>query len=447
MSNNETKLKISVSELQPGMYVSELDRSWLETPYILQGIHIRSRDKIDELARYCIYVYVDVEKSDSSVIQKHVATLQKTPETNGEAQSSQNNQRSTEVPRTPFRNNVTHPLLDSKYSEAQRTPFHGKETYTDAHTVEEELPAAKQASSLATNLMEEINTSLELNVELNIGAAHDTVDALRESVIRNPDAMLLLSRLKTTGRILYDNAVNASVHLLVFGRHLGLPREELSKLGLGGLLMDIGKMRLPSELISKSSSLSAADRNLMKQHVAYGETIIAQSIDIPQEVLEIVAQHHEREGGNGYPRGLNANQLHAYARMAAIVDCYEEFIGVKPDFPPVSAFEAFQELKELSHTGLNAMLVEQFAHCIGMFPVGSLVELNTGEVAIVLSHGRTQRLLPNVMIILDAKKHPYDVPLTLNLRSAAPAPSGIKYSIAHDLPQNAYGIDAKQYYL
>ena len=205
-------------------------------------------------------------------------------------------------------------------------------------------------------------------------------------------------------------------------------------------------MRLPSELIAKSN-WGATDRNLMKQHVAYGETIVAESIDIPQEVLEIVAQHHEREEGNGYPRGLYANRLNAYARMAAIIDCYEELIGVRPDFPPVSAFQTFQELKELSRNGLNAMLVEQFAHCIGMFPVGSLVELNTGEVAIVLSHGRTQRLLPNVMIILDTKKQPYDAPLTLNLRSAAPASSGIQYSIAHDLPQDAYGIDAKHYYL
>jgi HD-GYP domain-containing protein (c-di-GMP phosphodiesterase class II) len=174
---------------------------------------------------------------------------------------------------------------------------------------------------------------------------------------------------------------------------------------------------------------------------------VSQSIDIPQGVLEIVAQHHEREGGSGYPRGLPANQLHAYARMAAIVDCYGEFVEVRPGFPPVSAFQAFNELKELSRDGLNAMLVEQFAHCVGMFPVGSLVELNTGEVAIVLSHGRTQRFLPSVMIILDVKKQPYDTPLTLNLRSADPAPSGVPYSIAYDLPHEAYGVDTKQYYL
>ncbi len=446
MSNNEKTLKISVSDLQPGMYVSELDRSWLETPYLFQDILISSRDDIDELARLCVYVYVDVKKSDSSVVQKYLATLQKTQETNSEAQNSQDNQQSTEVPRKPLRNKV-HPLLDSTYSEAQRTPFHGEEIYTDTRTVDEELPAAKQAFSLAANLIKEISVSINSHAELNVDAAHDTVDALRKSVIRNPDAMLLLSRLKTTGHKLYDDAVNVSVHLLAFGRHLGLPSEELSKLGLGGLLMDIGKMKLPPELLTKGNSLNATDHTLMKQHVVYGETIIAESIDIPQEVLKIVAQHHEREEGNGYPRRLYANQLHAYARMAAIIDCYEKFIGVNPDFPPVSAFQAFQKLKELSRSGLNAMLVEQFAHCIGMFPVGSLVELNTGEVAIVLSHGRTQRFLPNVMIILDTKKQPYDVPLTLNLRSATPAPSGLQYSIANDLPLNAYGIDARHYYL
>ncbi|MDP1551308.1 MAG: HD domain-containing phosphohydrolase [Nitrosomonas sp.] len=274
------------------------------------------------------------------------------------------------------------------------------------------------------------------------------VDTLCESIIRNPDAALLLAQLKTTGKELYDSAIKTSVHLLAFGRHLGLPRKELSILGLGGLLMDIGKQRLPKEIQTKKSLLlKPNERKLMKQHIFFGEEIITQLSNTPEEVIKIVLQHHERENGNGYPHGLHANQLHPYGRMAAIVDCYEELIWGQPEIPGMRPFHAIKELRDNAQNGLSYLLVEQFAHCVGMFPVGSLVELNTGEIAIVLTHNRTQRLLPRIMIICDTKKKPYDAPLTVDLRTAGPGPSGIQYAIANDLPQGAYGIDAKQYYL
>ena len=283
---------------------------------------------------------------------------------------------------------------------------------------------------------------------MDIHAAHDVVDALRESIVRNPNAALLLARLKTSGQELYDSAINNSVQLLAFGRHLGLPREELSLLGLGGLLMDIGKLQLPKEIQTKSGfSLNSSERKLVKQHVSYGEAIIAQSSDTPEAVRKIVTQHHERENGNGYPRGLYANQLHVYSRMAAIVDSYEELIVERFGMPAARPFLALKELRDNSNRGLNSTLVEQFSQCIGIFPVGSLVELNTGEIAIVLTQNRTQRFLPQVMIIFDAKKQPYDNPQTLDLRTAGPGPRGIPYTIDSDLPQGAYGIDAKQYYL
>ena len=110
-------------------------------------------------------------------------------------------------------------------------------------------------------------------------------------------------------------------------------------------------------------------------------------------------------------------------------------------------FHALKELKENAQNGLNYSLVEQFAQCVGMFPVGGLVELNTGEIAIVLTHNRTQRFLPRIMIICDAQKKPHSTPLTIDLRTAGASPAGVPYAITNDLPQGAYGIDPKQYYL
>ena len=426
MASNTT-IEVPVDDLQVGMYVSDLDRPWLETSYSIQGILIQSQNDIDILKRYCTLVYVDVDRSEPFVAQRH-----------------------TPYAKIPVSTDIAnkHKQLQPNETESLSALLQRAIPYTDSHAAEQEIPAATKAYSIAFTLFSDISINIERNTKFDIQAAHEVVDTLCESIIRNPDAALLLAQLKTTGKELYDSAIKTSVHLLAFGRHLGLPRKELSVLGLGGLLMDIGKQRLPKEIQTKKSFLlKPNERKLMKQHISYGEEIITQLSNTPEEVIKIVLQHHERENGNGYPHGLHANQLHPYGRMAAIVDCYEELIWGQPGMPGMRPFHAIKELRDNAQNGLSYLLVEQFAHCVGMFPVGSLVELNTGEIAIVLTHNRTQRLLPRIMIICDAKKKPYDAPLTVDLRTAGPSPRGIQYTIANDLPQGAYGIDAKQYYL
>lgn len=190
--------------------------------------------------------------------------------------------------------------------------------------------------------------------------------------------------------------------------------------------MDIGKLKIPSEIVQKSDFLTPEERNIMKSHVAYGEEIIKQSGEIPKAVFEIVAQHHEREDGSGYPKGLYANQLNTFARMAAIVDSYQELLKARSNLPSSGMLQIFNQLKELARCGLNVTLVEQFAHCIGVFPIGSLVELNSGEVAIVLTHCRSERTLPLVMVILNAEKKPYEEPEKRDLRLLKPGPDGAR---------------------
>lgn len=427
MMASNTTIEVIVDDLQLGMYVSDLDRPWLETPYTIQGILIQSQNDIDVLKRYCTRVYVDIDRSEPFVAQ------QRTPHALMGTSQGIANQRKSRQP------NAT----ESFGTLLQRVTI-----YADTCTAEQEIPAATKAHNIASTLFSDININIERNTKFDIRAAQEVVDTLCESIIRNPDAALLLAQLKTTGKELYDSAIKTSVHLLAFGRHLGLPRKELSLLGLGGLLMDIGKQRLPKEIQTKRSLfLKPNERKLMKEHIFYGVEIVTQLSDAPEEAVKIVLQHHERENGSGYPHGLHANQLHPYGRMAAIVDCYEELIWGQSGMPGIRSFHAIKELRDNAQNGLSYALVEQFAHCIGMFPVGSLVELNTGEIAIVLAHNRTQRFLPRIMIICDAKKKPYDAPLTLDLRLAGTNPAGVQYAIVNDLPQGAYGIDAKKYYL
>lgn len=428
ISSSESVYKIKVRDLRFGMYVSQLDRPWLETPYALQGILIRDVEDILKLERYCTYVYVDFSKSEQHIARKY--------------QPAPKKQTVTDHPvRTAPKVYLT-PRPDT-----EKTPFHGNQHYVDQSSVTEELTVASQVHSLALEVIKEIKTNIERSNTLEVRDARNAVYSMSESIVRNPDAMLLLARLRSSGDVLYDCSVNYSILLLAFGRHLCLPRAELSMLGLGGLLMDIGKLRIAPEIVQNRNLLKVEERNMMKNHVAYGEEIIRQSENIPQAVYDIVAQHHEREDGSGYPRGLFANQLNTFARMAAIVDCYQELTQAQTGSATTSTLQIFNQLKALSQGGLNATLVEQFAHCIGVFPVGSLVELNTGEVAIILTHCRSKRMLPLVMVILDADKKPYAEPEKRDLRLLKPGPDGIPYTIARDLPTAAYGIDVKKYYL
>lgn len=424
---SDTTIEVPVQDLQIGMYVSDLDCSWLETPYPLQGILIRSNNDVEKLRHYCAYVYVDIDRSEPFVIQKHIPlAMLKTAAISSQSGKKIGNQG---IP-------IPDPLL-------QRV-----KTYDDIRTAEQEIPAARKAYDFTLSLLDDIASSIEHNKRFDIRSAHEVVEALCESVIRNPDAALLLAQLKSSGKDLYDNAVKTSVHMLAFGRHLGLPRRELTELGLGGLLMDIGKQRLPKEIQAKRNFfLKPDERKLMKRHVEYGLEIIAQLGNASDEVIKIIGQHHERESGNGYPCGLFANQIHSYSRMAAIVDCYEELVWGQPGIPGFRSFEAIKELRDSAQKGLSVALMEQFAQCIGIFPIGSLVELNTGEVAVVLSHNRTQRFLPRIMIICNAKKQPYDDQITVDLRKMELSTAGVPYEIVKDLPHGALSIDIRKYYI
>ena len=428
METSKSIYKIRVRDLRFGMYVSKLDRPWLETPYTIQGILIKTMEDILELERHCVFVYVDFNKSESHIAKKYSPS---TPDIVKIHEIKKTVPRVYHTPRGPL----------------QKTPFHGSQIYTDTRTIEEELPVAAKVHHIAQEVIKEIRTNYEHNNNIEVRDARNTVYAMSDSIVRNPDAMLLLAQLKSSGELLYDNAVNNSILLLAFGRHLGLPRTELSLLGLGGLLMDIGKLRVPPEITAKIDFLDAEERTLLKKHVTHGEEIIQQSGDIPEAVFDIVSQHHEREDGSGYPRGLNANQLNTYARMAAIVDSYQELIRSQPNSPTTKTSQVFNLLKKQSSYGLNATLVEQFAHCVGFFPVGSLVELSSGEVAIVLTHSRSKRSLPEVMVVLDTNKKPYDSPETRDLKLLKPGPDGNPYTIVQDLPHGAYGIDINKYYL
>lgn len=362
--------KVQVKELQPGMYVEELDRPWLETPYLLEGIMINSDKDIEELLKYCKYVYVSTERSYINSFALKEAFTQKFSLTEEELK------------------------------------FFGNTVYHDLHEMQEELPAAVSAETIAEDLMKQIKMAILSSKGLEVPAAKELVSTLTDSMIRNPDAMILLRQLKTKQLDNYARAINVSAYLIAFGRHLCLPKDELIDLGMGGLLMDIGLLKNPTA------------RRQEPDHVLAGQLLVEQHPHLSSRIHDILLQHHEREDGSGFPEGLLGNQLSTYGRMAAIVDSYELMRHGMDEVAPMAkdSLEAFGMLLDWSRRWLNGVLVQQFASCMGLFPPGSLVELNSGELGIVMSHSRAQRFMPCLMMICNENKQEYDPPWVLDLR-------------------------------
>jgi len=400
------------TNLKPGMFIEELDRPWLGTPYLLEGLLVTSQEDIEKVAQYSSHVFVTSEESPN-------------PE------------------RLAFRQKPNLMFTDDSNV---ITTFHGHYIYPQIKNLEQELVEAKKLKQKAVILIKQIKEGINDNLKLDIKVAKELVNAVASSVIRNPDAMLLINDMDDEH---YERSITIATYMISFGRYLCLSPEELTLLGLGGLLMDISLINnLDSSKYRENTDLPI-EKSVFFDHVQKSEEILSKIAGMPEIVLQIVAQHHEREDGSGYPRGIGANQIIPYAQMANIVDSYERLIFIPQNSTELAMtpFEALKMLRSITSRWLNITLVQQFVNCIGIFPVGSLIELNTGEVAIVLAHNRVNHLLPRIMIILDPNKQPYTKPWSIDLASSPRNIEAIPYEISYELARNAYGINPKDYYL
>jgi cyclic di-GMP phosphodiesterase len=275
----------------------------------------------------------------------------------------------------------------------------------------------------------------------------ESVTRLADSVVRNPDALLLMSRLRDKSAQAHARSLQVSVYLIIFARFLQLAREELDLLGLLGLLQDIGKTRLPAELLERKGPLSAEEYALVKRHVEYSSEILAATPGLPAKLPELALLHHERQDGTGYPRGLKGDQIGLYGSMAAIADTYDALTAVRPYAEVLSPSSALSYLYKERGTGFHPDLVEQFIQCVGAFPVGSVVELNSGEVGIVITQNLVRRLKPRVMVVLDAKGNPMHPHKILDLDKDPKAFPDEVYRIKRTMEQSKLTIDPREMFI
>ena len=220
-------------------------------------------------------------------------------------------------------------------------------------------------------------------------------------MIRNPDALLLASKLREMKAPAHARALQVSVYMMVFGRFLQREPDDIRLLGLLGLLQDVGNARLPTPLLLKHGELAPEESEMMKKHVELSAHIVGITSGLPPKLANLVLLHHERQDGTGYPRGLRGYQIGLHGSIAAICDAYEALLAPPPYGQGKSPADAVKILVKGRGTAFHGPLLEQFIRCVGAFPVGSAVELTSGEFGVVVGEHATQRLKPQVVVLLD----------------------------------------------
>jgi HD-GYP domain-containing protein (c-di-GMP phosphodiesterase class II) len=306
------EIKVRIHDLELGMYVSRLDRPWLETPYLLQGFQIKTQEDIDELKKYCEYVLVDIELSQ--VIEK-------------EAPHHSKNAASSDVEKQNLTN-----IKPKKYK--------------DTADLKTELITAHNDHTLFTKITEDIMASIANNKNLDLPSIKNAINPMVESIIRNPDAFAWLTRLKSKDNYTYSHSVNTSIWAVAFGRHLGLPKNDLQSLAIGALLFDTGKIKLPSKLINNTSRYTQYEFKLIKQHVEHSVAIVRSIDGITDDIINMVKTHHERHNGGGYPNRLSGNMIPIFGKIAGIVDCYDAITSERPFVSAISPHDAVKKLYE-----------------------------------------------------------------------------------------------------
>jgi HD-GYP domain-containing protein (c-di-GMP phosphodiesterase class II) len=405
--------KVNVSYLKKGMFVSKLDRPWIDTPFLLEGFMIETDQDIAALLKYCTYVYIDPSKgADTSEIDSDKPKLK------------------------------TNSYLE-RFLQDNKKQVH----YKNTTSVKEEITGTRDAIESATDQFADLMEVAKDGKPLNIVSVRGIVEPIMDSIIRNPEAYMWLSMMQEKSAYVYSHSVDNCALSIVFGRFMGLPKKDLRTLANGLLMMDLGNVRIPEQILNKKGKYTDAEYRIVKRHVNHSVDILKSAEGMNEDIINIALTHHERFDGSGYPNALLGVQIPVYGRIAAVIDSYSAMTSSRSFSSPLSAYAALQNIYNWRGTAFQPELVEQFLQCMGAYPTGSLVEMSSGEVGIVLEKNETQRMRPKIMLILKEDKSHYEEYRIIDLAERYEDSAGEPLNILRGIDPGSYGIDPAEYYL
>lgn len=396
--------RISVDLLRHGLYVYALDRPWIETPFQFQGFRIDTDVEIDTLRRYCWVVYVDVERSESDAL--------------GEALMSRMAANRSEVRRrdpagsSPWKEPDMHrpaPKIESPLFD--HNPLVDHEAF--GSRVEEAMVGRRRLRDVLSNVFHSVAGERNAPVAETRAAVADVAATIKA----DPTASLWLTRISNNDDYTSQHSINSSVMAMVFAQYLGLTGKDLEIVGLGTLLMDVGRMMVPGRLLPKPGKLSDSEWSYVQRHVHHGVRLLSDS-QMAEDAIDIVRMHHERRYGQGYPNGLSSDRIIWPALVAGLVDSYDAMTHKRPYREAYRPDHALQMLYNEADSTFGEQLVSSFTWYMGTYPVGSVVELDNGSVGVVVGAHPGKGVSPTVLIVRDAEGRPLPRRTLLNLVAA-----------------------------
>jgi len=463
---------LSIDDVAIGMYVTDIDRPWLDTPFVMEGFLVRTERELEALRRHTRLAYVDLQRSSRSVASAIKAAALDRKKGRGTAPGHGARRGRPDAGR--FRDGAPREgsfgsLLDrirgwfgrsaeveanaedrlalaAMAAKLQLPTSQRLERHSPPRPIEAELPRAQSTFSRGVDMLGALMRDLRGDARPSLRDVEEVADGLVESMIECPDAMLWVARMRSQNQRTYMHCLRVALHLIALGRQIGFPREDLVRLGLIGMLADVGKIRVPRSLLDKPALLTPSEHDMVKLHVKLGLDALGKSMKLDDEVVQGILQHHERMDGTGYPAGLKGRDIGIFGRMTAIADCFAALTTDRPYAKAMSAQDAMMSLYQWSGTSFHEPLVEQFVQAIGVFPVGGLVELSNGEIAVVLAHNQVRRLEPRVLVIAVGEGEMIGRPFERDLLTKPQDAGGRPIRIARGLPSGAWGLQPADYY-
>ena len=397
---NSKMIKIPVAGLEVGMYVAQLDKDWLDSPFLYQGFMIENHDDIHLLEQECKYVWIE------PALEMR-------------------------------RGKKDEPLNTLKKPKTQNT------RYINKLTMPREYEKSRKVFETSRQRTKTILDDVVLSGVINTKEAKLTVESCLDSVLRNPNAMLWMSKVRETNTYTADHSLNVCILCIAFGRQLGYTKDELFSLGMCGLLHDVGKMRIPDTLLNKPGSLNPKEWKQMQAHVVFGRNLLMTSPGIGHSV-DVAYSHHERIDGEGYPRGLDGSQISQYTKIVSLADSFDAMTAERPYKKAMTPSKAVKEIYKARGTQFDERLALQFIKTIGLYPPGTIVELANGYLGIVLERSQKYQQLPKVLLLKD----PMDKKIKKELLDLILVEQGKKdrsFLIKNDHPDGYKGLKVVDY--
>ena len=395
-------VEVPVESLEFGMYVSKLDRPWAGTPFVFQGFVLKNDKQVEAIKKYCKSVFIDPEKRELQDVTRVTAE--------------------------------------------DLAKIRGATVYRESASVEAEFPRAAKAFTQSTTVVRELARAVTAGSAIDSPKAREASVQITESVTRNPDAMALLTKLQEKNSEVLSRSAEIAVTMTIFGRFLQLPPQTLELLGMVGLMQDVGKLRLPREL-ALNGPINAAEVQAYREHVEHSIAILRETPGLPSDLHDYVSVHHERFDGSGYPRGLRGDAIPLAGQIAGLIDTYDTLTAPRPLGEAMTPANALSILYKERGKAFQAALVEQFIQCIGVYPVGSVVQLNSGDVAVVIAQNMVRRMQPRIMVVKDAQGVPIRPHKMLDLMREPKFRPDEPYRIMRALDDATVNIDPRELFL